>query len=587
MERANPDTIGLEEAKTLHGLFRLRLERTPERCAYRHYDQQAQQWCDTSWAEMGRDVAACQAALDQLDLEVGERVAIMAGNCREWVVFEQAALGLGLVVVPLYANDRPESVAYILRDCGARLLLIEGQHHWDALQACGLSQAPDLVVWSIDPVSDEAVAPLAELLWARQAELRSADVDSHALATIVYTSGTTGKPKGVMLSHHNILWNADAGIRAVPVFGSDLFLSFLPLSHTLERTIGYYLPMMTGATVAYARSIPQLAEDLQTLRPTILISVPRIYERSYNRIRESLTKPAAKWLFEKTVSVGWQRFEIDQGRASWSASQLLWPLLKRLVADKVLAKLGGRLRIAICGGAPLPAKVGKVFVALGLNLLQGYGMTEASPVIAVNRPENNDPASVGPPLPDVQLMIGDQDELLANSPGVMMGYWNNPEATAATIDEMGWLHTGDKARLEEGRVYITGRLKEIIVLANGEKMPPCDMEDAIADDPLVEQVMVLGDSRPFLTALVVLNASEARAQGISEAPDEVEIRTKILPRITACLADFPGYAKIHRAAVVHEAWTVENGLLTPTLKLRRPRIMERYKVVIDKLYEGH
>ncbi len=588
MESAHLDIISPETAGTLHGLFLERLQRSPTAVAYRYFDEQRQQWCDASWEQMGADVAACQASMSQLSLEAGDRVAIMAKNCREWVIFEQAALGLGLVVVPLYANDRAESVAYILADAGVKLLLIEGEEHWQALQTeeC-IALSPDLQIWSMTPLAGRDVASLAELIWAKEAQLQTLAVEPSALATIVYTSGTTGKPKGVMLSHHNILWNAHAGMQMVSVYADDLFLSFLPLSHALERSIGYYLPMMAGATVAYVRSIPQLAEDLQTIRPTVIISVPRIFERTYNRIQESLTRPVARALFTKTVDVGWQRFEIGQGRAQWSARQLLWPLLQRLVADKVMAKLGGRLRIAICGGAPLPSRVGRTFVALGLNLLQGYGMTEASPVVSVNTLENNDPASVGLPLPDTQVMIGEHDELLVASPGVMLGYWNNPQASAETVDETGWLHTGDKARIEEGRIYITGRIKDILVLANGEKMPPGDMEDAIVEDPLLEQVIVLGDGRPFLSALVVLNPVVARELGIGEAPDEHDVKETILPRITERLSCFPGYARVRRVAVVHESWCVENGLLTPTLKLRRMRILERYKSVIDKLYEGH
>ena len=588
MESAHLDIITPDTAQTLQGLFLERTQRSPSAVAYRYFDEASQQWCDSTWSQMAADVAACQASISQLSLEVGDRVAIMAKNCREWVIFEQAALGLGLVVVPLYANDRAESVAYILADAGVKLLLIEGVEHWQALQseAC-VDLSPELLIWSMTPVPGSGVVSLAELIWALESELQTAVVAPSTLATIIYTSGTTGKPKGVMLSHHNILWNAYAGMQAVAVYADDLFLSFLPLSHALERSIGYYLPMMGGATVAYARSIPHLAEDLQVVRPTVIISVPRIFERTYNRIQESLTKPVAQRLFDKTVEVGWQRFEIEQGRGGWSAQQLLWPLLRRLVADKVMAKLGGRLRIAICGGAPLPTKVGRTFVALGLNLLQGYGMTEASPVVSVNRTENNDPASVGPPLPDTQVMIGENDELLVTSPGVMLGYWNSPEASVEAVDETGWLHTGDKARIDEGRVYITGRIKDILVLANGEKMPPSDMEDAIIEDPLLEQVMVLGDGRPFLSVLVVLNPVVAKEKGISEVPDEHAIKEIILPRITERLSCFPGYARIRRVAVVHENWCVENGMLTPTLKLRRMRILERYKNVIDKLYEGH
>jgi long-chain acyl-CoA synthetase len=308
--------------------------------------------------------------------------------------------------------------------------------------------------------------------------------------------------------------------------------------------------------------------------------VPRIYERTYAKISEQLQSPLKRKLFALAVESGWSRFQASQRRGGWSPLQLLQPLLAKLVAQKIIAKLGGRLRIAICGGAPMPEHVGKTFIGLGLNLLQGYGMTEFSPVVAVNVPANNDPLSVGPPLPDVEVRIGKDDELLVRGPGVMLGYWNNTEATADVIDSDGWLHTGDKARMEGGRIYITGRLKDVLVLANGEKVPPADMEMAIGCDPLFEQVMVIGDNRPFLTALVVLNRAEVEKRGVAEERQLVDV-------LGQRLMDFPGYAQIRKVAVVQEPWTVENEMLTPTLKLKRARIMERHQHEIKQMYQGH
>lgn len=581
------DVISAVDAGTLHGLFRQRVQRSPQAVAYRHFDHHQQQWCDLSWSEMAAAVAQWQAAMQALPLQPGERVAVMMRNCPQWVMFEQAALGLGLVVVPLYVNDRPGNVAYILEDAGVRLLLIENGVQWRELH--GEALPPALHVWSLEPCGDERVRhvdfyhhpPVPSLEeGVKAANLITHEAGSGSLATIVYTSGTTGRPKGVMLSHRNILWNADSGLRAVEVRSSDLFLSFLPLSHTLERTIGYYLAMMCGATVAYARSIQQLGEDLGVIKPTVLISVPRIYERTYARINEQLQSPVKRKLFDLAVEAGWSEFQRSQGRGGWSPLQLLRPLLHTLVAAKIMAKLGGRLRIAICGGAPMPEHVGHTFIGLGLNLLQGYGMTEFSPVASVNIETNNDPLSVGPPLPDVEVRIGKDDELLVLGPGVMLGYWNNPEATAATIDGDGWLHTGDKARLEGGRIYITGRIKDVIVLANGEKVPPADMEMAIGTDPLFEQVMVIGDNRPYLAALVVLNGAEAAKRGTHG-------EKQLLDLLAQRLSDFPGYAQIRRVVVVQEPWTVENEMLTPTLKLKRARIMARHQREIDQMYEGH
>ncbi|MBI3773128.1 MAG: long-chain fatty acid--CoA ligase [Gammaproteobacteria bacterium] len=581
------DIIEPEEACTLPGLFLARVQRSRHMVAYRYYSTIDKRWQDSTWAQMIDLAGRWQTAMRRLRLPPGSRVAVMLRNCREWVVFEQAALALGLVVVPLYVNDRPESVAYILNDADVKLLLIENNAQWQTMRAhCKAREG--MYVWSLERVADPAVINMSEIVRAASERFKITVEDPHALATIIYTSGTTGKPKGVMLSHHNILWNAKASLAVVTAFPEDVFLSFLPLSHTFERTIGYYLPMMAGSVVAYARSIPQLAEDLLTIKPTILISVPRIYERSYNRIREQLTSPVKRNLFELAVDTGWKRFCYKQGVGSWNLQLLLWPLLKAIVGRKVMAKLGGHLRVAVCGGAPMPFNVGKTFIGLGLDLLQGYGMTELSPVVAANRVNDNDPVSIGPPLPDVEVKIGADDELLVRSPGVMKGYWNAPEATAEVIEKDGWLHTGDKARIDDrNHIVITGRLKDIIVLANGEKVSPADMEAAVVEDSLFEQVLVLGDDRPYLSALLVLNADEMVRAELSYPLSTADIDAKIMPRIMQRLAAFPGYAQIRRIAVLSEPWTVENELLTPTLKARRSQIIGRYQAEIDKLYEGH
>ena len=595
----NNDAISVEQAQTIDGLFRERVRRSPDAVAYRYFNESAAVWEEISWSSMAHAVAHWQTALRREGLAHGERVALMLPNCCQWVQFEQAALGLGLVVVPLYFNDRPDNIAYILRETDARLLLIQGHEQWQQLSE-SLQDIPTLSgIVSLNPVYDTNtdVQPLAE--WLTEAdsepEYRAASPDD--LATIVYTSGTVGRPKGVMLSHRNILWNAWACLQVVRVSRHDLFLSFLPLSHMLERTVGYVLPMMTGATVAYARSIPQLADDLMTIRPTILISVPRIYERIYARIATQLKDQSAlaRSLFRLAVNTGWRRFEFGQRRRGWHVVLLLWPLLKRLVADRVMMRLGGRIRIAVCGGAPLGMAVARMFIGLGLSLLNGYGMTEASPVLNANRPDSNDPAGVGPALAGVEECIGQDDELLARSPGIMLGYWRNEEATARAIDHDGWLHTGDKVRIREGHVYITGRLKDIIVMSNGEKVSPTDMELALALDPIVEQVMVVGESKPYLTALLVLNQHQwisfaSLQQWDSENPTVLEqavVQNMICQRLARQLKDFPGYAQVRRVAVLPEPWTVENNLLTPTLKLRRNRILAQYDDIIDRLYEGH
>ena len=587
-----------DQATTLCELFRHRVAATPDRPAYREHDPD-QGWLQHSWAEIGADVALWQAALLAENLVAGDRVAVMLPNCLDWVRFDQAALGLGLVVVPLYIQDRADNVAYVLNDSGAKLLLVESRATWSDIFATGKLQKNQLRVvvqesfTQLPEVDQQTVVPVT--LWLDLAPVlpQSRVTDASTLATIVYTSGTTGPPKGVMLSHHNIVSNLVAADQMVQFYTNDLLLSFLPLSHILERTVGYYLPIYTGCQVAYARSVADLMEDLQQIRPTLLISVPRIFERAENAVRTKLAaKPKPlRWLFEVTLNLGWQQFEADQKRADNPGRGWLLELLHKIFAKPVLAAFGGRLRAAVCGGAPLPPSVSRTFSALGLPLLQGYGLTETSPIIAGNRLESNLPHSVGELLPGVEVKIADQQEILYRGPSLMMGYWNNPAATAAAIDADGWFHTGDCGQLEAGRLFITGRLKEIIVLANGEKMPPSDVQHAIEQDPLIDQCMVIGEGKPFLAALVVICQSELdRINHLRLQPmqiDSEEFQQELITRIDAAITEFPGYARIHRVAASLEPWEIDNGLLTPTLKLKRPQVEAHFSKQITALYAGH
>lgn len=600
------DIIPVEEAKTLDGLFKKRVQRSPEKVAYRYFNPISEQWSSHTWEQMNQWIARWQAALAKEALVPGDRVAVMMRNCPEWVMFEQAALGLGLVVIPLYTDDRVENAAFIINDAGARLLLLEGSDQWREFvaihdQIAGLQRIVLLRSFeqsSLDSRDSARVVLARDWLPAHAGEVKHVNSDPYSLATIIYTSGTSGRPKGVMLSHHNILTNACSCLQVVPVSADDLLLSFLPLSHTFERTAGYYVPMMSGATIAYTRSIEQLQEDLLIIQPTLMISVPRIYERVYAGIRAKLAEGSgfARWLFNLAVDVGYSRFEYHQARGNWRFTHCLWPLLKKLVASKVMNKLGGRLRFVMSGGAALPAEVSRLFIGLGLPILQGYGMTESSPVVCANRLEDNVPASVGLPIPGVEVKLGENNALLIRGPNVMLGYWNNPAATKAIISSDGWLNSGDIATIDEqGHVTITGRLKEIVVLSTGEKVPPADMEAAILRDPLFEQVMLIGEARSYLSILVVLNpvrwqnaiTQYGLGAGLNDEQNNQQVEEILLDKITHQTSEFPGYAKIRRVAVIQEPWSVGNGLLTPTLKLKRAKVLEKYKVEVDRLYAGH
>jgi long-chain acyl-CoA synthetase len=596
------DIITPAAAGTLGGLFRERVRRSPDGCAYRRFDHQGRCCECTSWAGTSALAARWQAALRMEGLQPGDRVAVMLKNSLEWVLFDLAALGLGLVTVPLYVNDRADNFALIIKETGARLLLIEGVDQWERIREVHGRLESLLRIVSLTPACtqecDPRLALLADWLPDTAAGYDAGDWPPDALASLVYTSGTTGRPKGVMLSHANILANTYASISRVPIYPDDLFLSFLPLSHTLERTAGYYVPIMAGASVAHCRSLEQLSDDLAAIRPTVIISVPRVLERVHRKITGRLAA-GPHWkrrLFDLTSDVGWRRFLHSQGRGGWSLLFLLWPLLDKLVAARIKAALGGRVRLAISGGAPLNPEIARLFIALGLNILQGYGLTETSPVVSVNTEENNRPESVGRPLPGVEVEIGTDSELLVRGPNVMSGYWRNPDASAAAINRQGWLHTGDQARIaDSGHITITGRLKEIIVLANGEKIAPAELEMAISTDRLFEQILVVGEGRPYLAALLVLNHAEwiklAGTLAVDAAQDAVLVsklvEQALLERIATRLSHFPGYARIRRVHASRTPWNVQDGLMTATLKLRRKQLLERYAGEVESMYAGH
>ncbi len=591
--------IALDADATLAEAFTARATRSPNALAYKEFDARAQAWRDYTWREMADLVARMRSGFRREGLEPGDRIAIMLKNSVGWVLADQGAYAHGLVPVPLFVDDRPDNVGFILNDAEVKCILIEGEEHWKRLKTVHGQLGGLRRIVTMRPVVDDSEPRLIAFdAWL------PASADTHEkpptrgadLATIVYTSGTTGRPKGVMLTHRNMLSNAEAGLKVYQIYPEDSFLSFLPLSHMFERTCGYYLNVLSGASVAFARSVPQLAEDLRTVQPTILMSVPRIFERFLAVINDQLKKasPVKKKLFQLAVDIGWARFEYQQGRGSWQPGFLLWPILKPLVADKILARLGGRLRLAISGGAALSPAISRVFVGLGLPICQGYGLTEASPLLAVNLLERNIPTSVGPAVPGVETRIGENGVLFVRGPNIMQGYWKNPEATSAILSDDGWLNTGDQVKIEDGFITITGRIKEIIVLGNGEKVPPVDMELAIQLDPLFEQVLIYGEAQPYLTALAVLNddewsrfAEENQLTTKLEGANKDKAEKMIVKRLAGQIKQFPGYAQVRKVTVIPEKWTIDNGYMTPTLKLKRNLILKKYQAAIDSMYKAH
>lgn len=582
----------------------------PDRTAYRWYDNRTNAWLSLTWHEFYERVRKWRRAFAKMGLNHGDRVAMLLPNSIDAITFDQAALANGLVPVPLHAIDTAGSSVFILNNSRARFLVTVSYARWNSLVEFG-EDLPHLQQVVLTNESESGTS-LDHIPYCGLEEWLATGKDvkelpgppcSEDLAAIVYTSGTTGRPKGVMLTHTNIVSNIMQTIECLGVTEQDEFLSFLPLSHTFERTVTYYSALCSGACLSVSRGMAQLADDLLQVNPTIMCAVPRVFERFHSRLMLTYRKmtPKKKNFFAWAQEVGWRRFCRDNGLpVEHSAREFLDPFVAGYLSRKaglpVRSIFGSRMRILIAGGAALNYTVAKFFCGMGVPIRQGYGLTESSPVLSVSRTTGNHPATVGEPLPGTEVRLGEMDELQVRGPQVMRGYWERPEETARAFTEDGWLRTGDQADLSDGgRIRIKGRIKEIIVTSVGEKISPVDLEFAIMEDHLFEQIMVVGENRPFITALVVPNPERWKAlcEDLELDPDDPttmgsrDVRTTVLKRIRAATKNFPRYGQPRNVAIVPESWTVENGLLTTTLKLRRKQICERYAAEIEELYTGH
>jgi long-chain acyl-CoA synthetase len=593
------DIITAREAKTLWGLFSERVRRSPTALAYREYSASEARWCDYSWRMIAARVDRFRAALAADNMRPGDRVAILLPNGIDWVCLDLAAQSAGLVVVGLYPHDAAASNAYILGHADARLLLVDSEARWKALWPLR-SAFPSLErVWIRDreshpaaPATGPAIRKLVDVL-AQTTDLPLPHLAApNDLATLIYTSGTTARPKGVMLSHFALLWNAQSSAALVPPRHDDVFLSILPIAHAFERTVGYYLPMMGGCAIAYARSAQDLPADLLVVRPSAMLGVPLLFERMAAAIEAKVADSVIKQkLLQLTIAIGWRCFVSAQhGSSPGSAARLLWPLFRRQVATQVLAAFGGRLRVAVSGGAPLDPHVARMLLGLGLPLVEGYGLTEAAPVVAANTLEDNVPGSVGRALTGIEVKLSAKDELLVRSPSVMMGYWKDHDRTQQALDAAGWLATGDVAEIKaHGRICIRGRLADMLVLSVGEKTNPNVVETTLTRDPLFEQAIVVGERRPYLAAVIVLNSAAwnlfAAEKGLDpHQPNHPSSKIELLAWLASLLAALPHYAQVRAAHWTLQPWTIEAGLLTPTLKIKREPLVALFAKEIEALY---
>jgi long-chain acyl-CoA synthetase len=565
-------------------------------------------WRGISSAEFRQAVEELSLGLRSLGIDQGDRVAILSENRPEWAIVDLATLCAGAVDAPIYSTLTAPQILYILNDSQSKVLFLS-----NAAQARKVaeirSQASHLKhVVRMDEAPVEGTLSFSEVR-ARGREALARDpnavraraekVQPSDLAILIYTSGTTGDPKGVMLVHSNLVSNVKGASKVVELGPEDVCLSFLPLCHVFERMAGHYLMLYRGATIAYAESVEKVPENMAEVKPTLMCSVPRLYEKMYARINEKVSAdpPLRQKVFHWAIGVGRQWFKHRvEGTHPGPLLGIQFGLAEALVFSKVKERVGGRLRVFVSGGAPLAKEIAEFFGAAGLLILEGYGLTETSPVITVNRPERPRPGSVGLPLEDVEVKIAEDGEILTRGPHVMKGYFGKPEATAEAIDAEGWFHTGDIGVISaDGFLTITDRKKDIIVTSGGKNVAPQPIENSLKTNKYFGEIVMIGNKRNFPTALVVPNFETlekwAREHGVAfgsredliARPQVVEFYDKLIRDLTKDLAQFE---KIKRITLLAREFTLEAGELTPTLKVKRRFVEQKYKDVIDKMYEG-
>lgn len=559
-------------------------------------------WRPMSWREAEGEVNRLARALLALGVEPGDRVMLVSESRPEWFVADMAIMTAGAISVPAYVTNTVADHAHVLNDSGARLVIVSTPQLTERVLKAALSTRHQPKIVAIDPFELEQNPGIDIIRWQDALEMGQAfaDQDVPALertdtACLIYTSGTGGVPKGVMLSHGALLHNVEGARILLESLGlkDEVFLSFLPLSHSYEHTAGLMFPMAIGAEIYFAEGVEKLGDNMVEARPTIMTAVPRLYENMRARILKGVERTGGlkKTLFMKALELGGKVYEKPGSLSLFERLQNA--ILERLVRDKVRARFGGRLKALVSGGAPLNYDVGLFFTALGLRLLQGYGQTESAPVISCNTPLQAKLHTVGPPIAHTEVRIAEDGEILVRGELLMQGYWNHPEITALVLKE-GWLHTGDIGQFDkEGYLQITDRKKDIIVNSGGDNISPQRIEGLLTLEPEIAQAMVHGDKRPHLVALAVPDEEFAKSwaaennvpfsmEALCDAPAFHKAILKAFERVNKNLSNIE---KVRRFVLVPEAFSVDNEMMTPTMKIRRHVIRGQWGAKLEALYE--
>lgn len=564
-------------------------------------------WVDISYQEAAVLIRRLAQALKRLGVKKDDKLAILSENRPEWALSDIATLALGAIDVPVYATETPEHIAYLLEHSESRMVFVSNKDQLAKLFKVKeqITRVERVIVFDEEGVEfNEGILSWKSLV-KNEEPLSDEELKGHLdsigrddVATLIYTSGTTGVPKGAMLTHNNLISNALGSLDVVPSVEEPVLLSFLPLSHSFERTCGYYTPLFLGAKIAYAESLDKLPENLKEVRPHIIISVPRVYEKMYMRIQEGLkeSSPIKRGMFSFALKVGKSVLEkelSDQNVPLWLHAAYV--LADKLVYSKVRQFFGGRFIMAVSGGAPLSKDIAEFFSSLSLIVLEGYGLTETSPVVCANRVHQRKLGTVGKPIPGVEVKLAPDGELLVRGPNVMKGYYKMDKETKEVLEPDGWLHTGDVAEIDsEGFVRIVDRKKDLLVTAGGKNVAPQPIENMLKTFPIIGDVCVVGDKKKFISALIVPNPEEVKkllgeqeyeSLSAKDLVQHPKIHQAIQEAVDTVNARLARYEQIKRFAVLSSPFSLESGEITPTLKVRRKAVIDQYIKLIDGLYE--
>ncbi|MFH0989017.1 MAG: long-chain fatty acid--CoA ligase [bacterium] len=596
--------------ETIPGLFdRLMLKYATERRPMLLYKVE-RQYKEFSYADFRRSVELLANGLASLGVHRSDRVAIIAENRPEWIIADMAIACLGAVSVPIYPTLTPKQIEFIFNDAEVKIAIVSNVNQHAKVRKIKQEVKTlerTIVMNEKGEYHDrqalrfsEVTAKGKEFEKQNSSFLRDSirQTKPHELLTIIYTSGTTGNPKGVMLTQKNLVSNINAAASVIPITESDTLLSFLPLCHSFERMAGYYTALACGASVAYAESADTVRDNLLEVHPTIVTTVPRLFERIYNRMMKQLdtSPPLRRRIFHWGVKVGREYVQARKTGSLTTSLAFQHSVATKLVFSKLQERMGGRMKFFVSGGAALSKELGEFFEAVGITIVEGYGLTETSPVLTCNRLDDYKFGTVGKPIPGVEIKIADDGEILAKGPNVMKGYYNDPKATAEVVDKEGWLHTGDIGMFDpQGHLMITDRKKHLFVSSGGKNIAPQPIESLFLQSKYIDQFVLIGDGRMFLTALIVpefeILKDYAQTYNIRWKDDESlvaseEVRVLFDKEIQLLQKDLPTYERVRRFELLPQSLTIEKGEITPTLKVKRKVVEQRYAALIEKMYQN-